>query len=253
MAVSGEAKVDEERFYVPEMHDLHPGMAPLLPELIAAFPPEARAKIAYSVVPNWMGAEPLSAYRDFAAQVAELDGIRVLHGWTHENGRDFLNWFFYGHENRSEFAQLSQGETEDRLDRALEMWQQAGLEWPRWFCAPRWQPNAYLDDALQERAIGGILARGEIRTFGQGGLTMPALNFDEGERGWKVVAGCGLRRFEMARLLRRGRPFRLVLHPGDLANPCAWRQFREMAARLDALGWRARSVEDVVGQAEVPA
>lgn len=251
MATSG--KAGEERFYVPEMHDLHPGMAEHLPELIAAFPHEARTKIAYSVVPNWMGSEPLADDPEFAAQVAALEGVRVLHGWTHENGKDFLNWFFYGHENRSEFAQLNQGETEDRLDRALEMWQRAGLDRPRWFCAPRWQPNAHLDRALQARGIGGILARGEILSYGQVGLAMPALNFDEGERGWKVAAGCGLRRFEMARLLRRGRPFRLVLHPGDLANPCAWRQFREMAVRLDAQGWRARSVDDVAGHAEVLA
>ena len=93
------------RRYLPEIHDLHPSMAGALEDLVALFPVEAQDKIAFSIVPDWMGQESLAVASDFAARLRALKGTQVLHGLTHSLGPDFLNWLLYGHDT----ARNSQG------------------------------------------------------------------------------------------------------------------------------------------------
>jgi len=233
-----------DRRFLPEIHDIHPGMAGRLERLLAIFPEPARPHVAWSVVPNWHGAHPLAADPDFAERVAALPGVKVLHGWTHTKGPDFLNWLLYGHENRSEFHGLGPAETEDRLDRGLAMFAEAGLARPVWFCAPRWMPSASLDAALAARGFRGVLARQRITVFGAGARAIPPLNFDEGARGWKIAPGRVLREVAISRLLRANNPFRFVLHPDDLDHPRTLAQIERTMARLTDEGWTPAGLDD---------
>ncbi|MEL7026487.1 MAG: DUF2334 domain-containing protein [Pseudomonadota bacterium] len=222
--------------YLPEIHDLHPGMADRLDRLIGAFPQRAQPLIAYSVVPNWMGTHPLDKAPDFVERLKNLPGSLALHGWTHSQGPDFLNWLLYGHENRSEFGGIDAAETAQRLDKGLAMFSAAGLARPTWFCAPRWTPSASLADALAERGFEGQLARTGLDVGGTH-LAVPPLNFDEGSRYWKIAPGRVLRNGQIKRLLGAKKPFRLVLHPDDLDHPKTFAQFEQTVARLEAEGW----------------
>lgn len=231
--------------YLPEIHDLQPGMADRLDQMLTAFPEPARPFIAWSVVPNWLGTAPLTAAPDFLARIKELPGLKILHGWTHEQGRNWINWLLYGHENRSEFAGLNTAATEDRIARGEAMFEAAGLDRPRWFCAPRWAPSASLDRVLAARGYHGILARDRIKLFDKAPLRLPPLNFDEGERAFKTVPGRMLREGVIAGLLRRKAPFRLVLHPDDLDHPATFTQFERTVRRLEGEGWRPVGLEQL--------
>lgn len=230
------------RHYLPEIHDLHPSMADRLDELIGVFPAEARDKIAFSVVPNWMGTCRLDAHGDFVRRLSELPGSMVLHGWTHTRGPDLLNWLVYGLDNRSEFPGLSADDTESRLDRGLATFAAAGLDPPRWFCAPRWQPNAHLGPALRRAGFLGVLARWRIERFDAAPVRIAPLNFDEGARAPIVAAARLARRRTIADLLSADRSFRFVLHPGDLDHAATMAQIRALARTLAERGWAPLSL-----------
>ena len=229
--------------YLPEIHDLAPGVADLADRMTAAFPRAARDRIARLIVPNWQGVQPLEAAPAFSARLRGMGGTPVLHGWTHSKGPDALNWLLYGHDDRSEFARLDADETADRLDRGIAMCRAALGGVPRWFCAPRWQGNPHLEAALAARGFRGVMTRGAIVEFGQPPVPIPALNFDEGARWFKIAPGLALRGMAIRRLLHTRRPFRLVLHPDDLSRPATFAQFRAVAARLEADGWQPVSLD----------
>lgn len=231
--------------YLPEIHDLYPSMAAKLETMIGAFPAQARAHIVYSVVPNWMGREPLTEAPDFAARIADLPGVLALHGLTHTQGPSWINWVLYGHENRSEFAGLSGPETARRLDEGLAIFAAAGLPRPSWFCAPRWTPSASLNAGLFQRGFAGVLARGGF-DLPDAQVKIPPLNFDEGERSWKIGPGRVLRDGVINRLMRAGQPFRLVLHPDDLDHPKTFAQFQRTVARLEAEGWTPAPLSEFI-------
>ncbi|MEI2685616.1 MAG: DUF2334 domain-containing protein [Cypionkella sp.] len=92
-----------DRVYLPEIHDLHPGMAARIDPLLALLPHDARRVVAWSVVPDWQGRAPLTAHPGFCERLRGLEGDIVLHGLTHSLGPDWFNWVVYGHDNRSEF------------------------------------------------------------------------------------------------------------------------------------------------------
>jgi predicted deacetylase len=234
------------RRYLPEIHDLHPSMAGALDDLIGLFPVEAQEKIAFSIVPDWMGAESLTAAPAFSARLRALKGTPVLHGLTHSLGPDFLNWLLYGHDNRSEFARLSASENQERLQKGLAIWTQALGTAPRWFCAPRWQQNRHLEPALAALGFRGCLTGWAISCFDGASLPMPTLNFDEGARAVKIALGALARKAMVPRLLRAGQPFRFVLHPDDLTRPATLREIKAVLARMQDQGWRAVSLEQAL-------
>lgn len=237
--------MDLAKRYLPEIHDIHPGMADRLDRLTELFPEDAREHIAWSIVPDWHGAYPLAGDPSFSKRVAALPGIHVLHGLTHTKGPDLLNWLLYGHENRSEFAGLTRRQTEEKLDRGLAIFAGAGLARPTWFCAPRWMPSAHLDTALAARGFTGVLARHGLTLFGGHTRPVPPLNFDEGAREWKIAPGRMLRENQIARLLREKNPFRFVIHPDDLDHPKTLAQIARTLARMTRTGWTPISLEEI--------
>lgn len=232
------------RHYLPEIHDLHPSMAAQLDDLIALFPTVAQDCIAFSIVPDWQNQEPLSPA--FAARLRALSGTPVLHGLTHSLGPDLLNWLLYGHDNRSEFARLSEPETRARLTGGMAILTAALGSAPRWFCAPRWQQSRHVEPALAALGFQGCLTRTALSCYDGASLPMPALNFDEGARSLKIALGALARRLQVPRLLRAGQPFRFVLHPDDLTRPATLREIRATLARMQAEGWQAVSIDQAL-------
>jgi predicted deacetylase len=231
------------RTYVPEIHDVHPGMLRELDAMTGVMPAAARDVAAILVVPDWMGAAPIAADRNFIAAVSALPGEKVLHGFTHSLGPDFWNWLFYGHDNRSEFARLGRHEAAGRIASGLKAFADAFGKLPRWFCAPRWQQSAAATEALKAAGIGAwMTGRGFSAADGRR-ADLPALNFDEGERKLRNAILHRLREGRISRLLAAGRPFRVALHPADVGDPVAWAQVTNLFARLAAEGWRPVSTD----------
>lgn len=235
-----------DRRYLAEIHDVRPGMRPELDELVTMLPADARDRVAYSVVPNWQDQGAIGAEDPCAAELRARPGTMVLHGWTHSLGPDLVNWLLYGHDNRSEFRRLSEDEAARRLALGREALSAALGQAPEWFCAPRWQLGPQAGAALRKAGFRGHLGRRAITDFARGRLTWPALNFDEGERAWRTALANRLREPALRRLLRRGRPFRIVLHPNDALEPATRAQIAGFTAALVREGWRAVGLDEAL-------
>lgn len=231
------------RIYVPEIHDVHPGMLRELDAMMGVLPEAARAVAALLVVPDWMGRSPIAADPGFRAAVSRLPGARVLHGFTHSLGPDLWNWLFYGHDNRSEFARLGRAAATARIEAGLRAFADAFGIAPRWFCAPRWQQSAAATGALKDAGIGAWMLATRFEAADGRRAAIPALNFDEGERRLRNALLHRLREGRIARLLAAGRPFRLALHPADVNDPVAWDQVVRLTRRLAAEGWQPVSAD----------
>nr|WP_281349381.1 DUF2334 domain-containing protein [Nitratireductor arenosus] len=235
------------RFYIPEVHDVHPRMEASLEELLALLPPAARDRAALLVVPNWQGREPLERDGALVARLQAHRGEKVLHGWTHSLGPEFWNWLVYGHDNRSEFARLGRDEALDRLRKGRAMLVETLGAAPRWFCAPRWQQAPTVAAALGRVGIAHHqTARGLMHDGGF--VPCPALNFDEGERRLKAALAGLARRPATARLLRTQTPFRLTLHPADAIRPAIRIEIEAFVRTLEADGWRPVSLDEAAAR-----
>lgn len=235
------------RFYVPEIHDIYPGMESEFDAMLGVLPPAARDVAALLVVPNWRGRAPIGEAPSLLSRLGALPGEKVLHGWTHSLGPDFLNWLLYGHDNRSEFARLDGEEAAARIARGVESFASLGIR-PRWFCAPRWQQSAAARAALRDAGLEALMLGRSLETFSGVSAPIPALNFDEGDRKLRNRLMHALREGRIARLLAAGRPFRVALHPADVHDSVAWGQVERLFARLDEDGWTPVSPDAAVGR-----
>lgn len=239
---------DWQRFYVPEIHDIHPAMVDRLDDLMGLWPQAALERVALLVVPNWMGEVLLSQDRLLCERLAAAPGMKVLHGWTHSLGPDLWNWVFYGHDNRSEFARLSAAEAHERLSQGVDMLSEIFGAGPKWFCAPRWQQSPAATKALEELGFTGYMLNRSLVTFGEQPVALRALCFDEGPRRTKAALLRHLREGTIDRLITTGTPFRFTLHPDDVTDAPTWGQVRRLMARLQVEGWEAVSFEEALAR-----
>ena len=239
-------EVSWSRFYVPEIHDLHPGMAGRLDDLLAVLPERARECAAPLVVPAWQDRFPLEEDAAFVGRVKKLPGEKVLHGWTHSLGPDFVNWLIYGHDNRSEFARLSEADAAGRIAKGLRVFDACLGETPRWFCAPRWAQSRAATSALRKAGFFGYQLHNRCVVVDGPSVPLHAVCFDTGERKWKNGLARSARAGVIGRLLSAARPFRLTLHPADPEDPKTWGQVMDLMARLDDEGWKPVALGDVL-------
>jgi len=232
------------RHFVPEIHDVHPGMERELDLLLEAFPEAARPMAMMLVVPDWSGNHPLDRHPEFVRRLKEFPGRKVLHGYTHTLGQNLFNTLFYGTENHSEFASLSPAMASERLTRSKNLFTEAFGEEPSWFCAPRWQQNAAARAALGELGFEGFMLSGRYETLSGRKVEMPAVCFDDGGLGWRHVVNRAIRRGQFRRWLAEGTTFRLTLHPAELSVPETWRQVTDLMKTLQDEGWQPLEFSD---------
>jgi len=236
------------RFYIPEIHDVHPAMQDRLQRLLDLWPAAAREAVALLVVPRWMGASDLSDHPGFCERLKAHPGEKVLHGWTHTLGPDFLNWLLYGHDNRSEFAGFDATEAARRIAAGVTAFQDSLGTTPRWFCAPRWHQGEAVAPVLQSAGFDGFMLKNHLCLLAGDEVPLPSLCFDEGERRLRTIVARQLREVTIARLLSSGSPFRFTLHPADLDDASTWSQIERLIARLEDDGWAPLSLEQALAR-----
>ena len=236
------------RFYVPEVHDIYPGMERELDAMLDVWPMAARDKLALLVVPDWQSRFPLDKSADFVSRVAALPGEKVLHGFTHSLGPEFWNWLLYGHDNRSEFGKLDTTEARARIKAGVKSVADSIGVKPRWFCAPRWHQSTAATEALREAGFEGYMLRNSLQLFSGNSASLPALCFDEGERRLRSAIARHLREFTINQLFRAARPFRITLHPGDVNDAPAWRQVKRVMQRLTDDGWTPLGLDEAMSR-----
>lgn len=225
------------RTYLPEIHDVHPGMERELDRLLEVLPEEARPLSSLLVVPDWSGRHPLSAHPAFSSRLRDFPGEKVLHGLTHSLGRDWWNTLAYGTENHAEFAALKAADAHERLSRGRRLFEDALGETPTWFCAPRWQQSAAVCEVLGQMGFQGYMLAGRYQAIDGARLSLPAICFDDGGLAWRRSAGRLQRAVMIRRWLAHGTPFRLTLHPNDLLDPKTWAQVIGLMTSLVENGW----------------
>lgn len=232
------------KHYIPEIHDVHPGMLAALERLLAALPDAARNLAPLLVVPDWSGNSPLHRHREFIARLRQLPGEKVLHGLTHSLGPDWWNTLAYGTENHAEFASLTEAQAGERLRSGVDLLTQAFGQAPRWFCAPRWQQNAAVEKALTALGFEGFMLAGRYEKVSGQRVQIPAICFDDGGHAWRHVAGRLQRKSMIRRWLANDTTFRLTLHPADLEDAKTWQQFTDLVATLEGEGWSPRAFDE---------
>lgn len=179
----------------------------------------------------------------------------ALHGYAHQGvpggpaPRRLLNAVLA--RGCAEFCALDERAARGRLESGLAALASAGIV-PRGFTPPGWLASPGAVAAL--RGLGleyttSHLAVHDLRTGRR--HRMPALSHRPGGAGER--AGARLMRAAARRWSRRGTPFRIALHPADLARPglraCA---LEAVDAALEA-GARPCTYEDVVRLRRLPA
>lgn len=234
-------------WFVPEIHDVHPGTADATARLLDRLPESARTQTVFCIVPDWDGRGPITSDRAFLARTVAAGGERVLHGLTHNVGENLWNRLRYGTPNHAEFSRLSEDDARRRTERGIAIFTEAFGDPPAWFCAPRWQQSAAATAVLCRSGLGYMLRDRCVGADGQV-LAMPAIWFDEGRRAWASRAAAPLRGRRIGRLVRAGTPFRLVLHPGDLDDRRVAAELDGVLAALAAGGWASRSLSGALAE-----
>jgi predicted deacetylase len=154
----------------------------------------------------------------------------------------------YGHDNRSEFARLNSEQAAARISAGVGAFETHFGFAPRWFCAPRWHQSRDAKEALRSAGFSGYMLRGSLQVFSGASAGLPSLCFDEGERRLRSMVARGLRELTIERLFRRGRPFRITLHPDDVRDGPTWRQVERVMARLSDEGWTPLGLDEAVAR-----
>lgn len=227
----------QPRTYIPEIHDVHPGMEGGLDRLLELLPASARIKATLLVVPDWSGCQSLTRHPGFSSGLRDFPGPKVLHGLTHSLGRDWWNTLAYGTENHAEFRGLDMAAARRRLDEGSRIFEDALGERPTWFCAPRWQQSAAVTQVLGGMGFTGWMRSDRYERISGGSLAIPAICFDEGSHAWRRAGGRMMRAVRIRRWLARETPFRLTLHPRDLHDPQTLAQITGLVSALEDKGW----------------
>ncbi|MEP7346648.1 MAG: DUF2334 domain-containing protein [Gemmatimonadaceae bacterium] len=223
--------------FVPEIHDVSSAASGQLSAMLALLPLDAQAVAPLLVVPRWGGERPITECRELVAELTDLPGEKVLHGFTHTLGPSAWNHIVFGTENESEFAGCTQTEALGRLRAGSELFGEAFGYEPRWFCAPRWHAGRETALALRQIGIRGRMLRTSY-DVGDASFPIEALWFDDGTRAVTRTLARHVRARRLQRILSERRPFRLVLHPRDAADVRARYEIRELVAKLLGDGWQ---------------
>lgn len=238
--------MSEEGFpFVVSVHDVAPGTAEPTAEWVADLDERGLPATLLIVPGPFAGGPGLACDPEFVAYLHKAAGRGhelSLHGFLHEGvpggplWRQGVNQLLA--RGAGEFWSLSEDEARQRLREGLEVLADADIGVVG-FTPPGWLASPGTRRALAELGFTYWTSHLAVHTLPGGPVRrMPALSHRPGGRGERTGA---VLMIEAARAMARARvPFRIALHPADLARPglrCA-----ALAAIDETLGLGGRPV-----------
>ncbi len=156
------------------------------------------------------------------------------HGLTHQSDLE-LDRSFFGkwanriNKNEAEFAGLSETNSQNLLDLALEKWSELGVKAPMGFCAPTWFANSHLKSQVHSKKMvyEGRFCSSDLT---QKMWSFPLSLVSDSQKNWQRSLDLS---FQLA---KSPLPFlRFVVHPVDVASPVQWSEILKLAIELTRL------------------
>ncbi|MDW8237332.1 MAG: DUF2334 domain-containing protein [Aquificaceae bacterium] len=188
-----------------EVHDVSPKLERELISCLDLISSEGIEEFNLLVIPNMYGDSPIEDWEGLKLFPAEY---AILHGYTHLGDQDLRNFLWT--DGEGEFASLGLLETYKRIKEGLYVFKKLGL-CDRFFVAPAWIGNRYLDEVLRLLGFRAVAYRSAIRDLSLSqDIFSPALSLSN--RRWlsklsKLSLGVMSKIFQKVSILR------LAIHP----------------------------------------
>jgi hypothetical protein len=230
------------------VHDATPAYARETRAVLRDLAPLVGRRLALGVVPDWHGAWPLAAHRDYCRWLRESAEELLLHGYCHrrERGRGPTSWLAEGSD---EMNGLSAEETRRTLARAQRVFAEAFGAPARGFLAPAWQRGHVRlerDDASGLEHVLGFFA---LEPASGRAVRLATFTWDCGRWGWLGHLGHAIGR--LSRALDRGVPT-LAIHPRDLRRGY-WPRILRLTRALIESGHEPTTVAGLLGARDARA
>ncbi|MEN3034127.1 MAG: DUF2334 domain-containing protein [Aquificaceae bacterium] len=194
-----------------EVHDVSPKFEKEFLSCLDLISSEGVEEFNLLVVPNMWGNHPLESWSGVKLISAEH---AVLHGYTHLGNAGIKNFLWT--DGEGEFASLELLETYKRIKEGLSIFRELGF-CDRFFVAPAWIGNPYLDGVLKVLGFHAVGYRWILRDLcSNKDIFSPALSLSN--RSWlSKISKLGLGIFY--KILKRAEIIRLAIHLRDFQDP----------------------------------
>ena len=194
------------------IHDVSPAHARETRTMLRDLGPLVGSCIAAGVVPDWHGAWPLAAHRDYCRVVGDATGEILLHGYSHRRRNGFGPVTLLAGAC-DEMNGLDAQETLHLLERGQRALEQAFGSRARGFLAPGWQRGHVRPRSGRGSGLDYSLGFFSLATPTGRGIPLATWSWDCGRARWLGHVGHGVGRFLNA---LDGRVPALAIHPADL-------------------------------------
>ena len=194
------------------VHDATPAHAHETRVIIRDLAPLVGRRLSFAVVPDWLGAWPLSAHPGYCRLLKESAEELLLHGYLHRRrrGRGPVSWLA---EDSDEMNGLDAGETRATLARAQGAFTDAFGKPARGFLAPAWQRGRVIPGEGSAPGVEHVLGFFSLDSATGRKVPLATSTWDCGRWGCAGHLGHGIG--WVTRWLGRGVPT-LAIHPRDL-------------------------------------
>jgi hypothetical protein len=196
------------------IHDASPAHAHETRLILRDLSPMIGRRLSIGVVPDWHGAWPLAAHREYSRVIADASEQLLLHGYHHRRARGWGPATLLA-GRCDEMNGLSAEETLRTLERGQRAFAEVFGAPARGFLAPGWQAGHVRRLAMHDIGLDHILGFFSLEASRGGSVPLATWTWDCGRWTWLGHAGHGLG-WTMQAIGRRV-PV-LAIHPRDLAR-----------------------------------
>lgn len=187
--------------------------------------------LSFGVVPEWHGAWPLAAHREYGRFVQEASDEILLHGYSHRRQRGWgpASWLTRGSD---EMNGLDRDETRRTLEMGQGVFTDVFGEPARGFLAPGWQRRHVRSETATSVGLDYVLGCFCLDALTGGSVRLATWTWDCGRWGW--LGHIGDASGSLVEAVTRGVPV-LAIHPKDLERGY-WPRTLGLVRRLLAAG-----------------
>lgn len=193
------------------IHDATPAYARLTERMVRELAPLVGRRLSFGVVPDWCGAWPLSAHRDYCNLVSDSASELLLHGYYHQRrrGRGAITLL----AGSDEMNGLDVDETRRTITAGQHVFSDVFGEPARGFIAPAWQRGRVRFDNGATASLEHVVGFFSVESRAGERIPLATWTWDCGRWGW--LGYMGERTGSLLRTVTRAVPA-LAIHPRDV-------------------------------------